>query len=152
MIGVDEQTSVDIGRAFQDALTLFEDIGSVKVENQCLGTEVMADSLLIDVFHNLLGCSLKNREKLTSIRVFVEKDKKSFRIYYTDDGVGFDQPSKEHLFERLARKDTGFSLFLVREISTSYGWTVEEIGQKDVGVRFEFIIPVEKVKKFTPVA
>jgi PAS domain S-box-containing protein len=148
MIGVEELVPVDVGKMVQNALSLFSDLKGVKVENQCMGFEVIADSLLTQVFYNLIDNSLKHGVKTRFIRVFVEKfDEQSVKLFYKDDGVGVDDESREHLFEEGYGKGTGLGLCLIRTICEVYGWQVKENGQAGKGAQFEFTIPNEKVKK-----
>lgn len=149
MIGVEELVPVNIGKMVQNALSLFSDLKGVRVENQCLGLEVIADSLLTQVFYNLIDNSLKYGEKTTTICIFAEKlDDQSIRLCFKDDGVGLDKKIKEHLFERGVGKGTGFGLYFIRKICEVYGWSVKENSQTGQGAQFEFRIPAEKVKKF----
>ncbi|MGD0645405.1 MAG: PAS domain S-box protein [Candidatus Bathyarchaeia archaeon] len=149
MIGVEELVPVDIGKMVQNALSLFTDLKGVKVENQCIGLEVIADSLLTQVFYNLIDNSLKYGEKTTTIRIFAEKSsERSVKLCFKDDGVGLDKSFREHLFERGYGKGTGFGLYLIRKICEVYGWSVKENGGPGQGAQFEFVIPVEKVKRF----
>ena len=149
MIGVEELVPVDIGKMVQNALSLFADLKGVKVENQCIGFEVIADSLLTQVFYNLIDNSLKYGEKTSTISIFAQKlSEGSVKLCFKDDGVGIDKNFKEHLFERGVGKGTGFGLYLIRKICEVYGWMVKENGQPGQGAQFEFMIPIEKVKRF----
>jgi PAS domain S-box-containing protein len=147
MIGVEELVPVDVGKMVQNALSLISDFKGVKVENQCRGFEVIADSLLTQVFYNLIDNSLKHGVKTRSIRIFAEKfDEHSVKLFYKDDGVGVDDEFREHLFEEGYGKGTGLGLCLIRTICEVYGWQVKENGQAGKGAQFEFTIPNEKVK------
>jgi len=147
MIGVEELVPVDIGKMVQNALSFFSDLKGVKVENQCIGFEVIADSLLTRVFYNLIDNSLKYGEKISTIHIFAQKlGEDSVKLCFRDDGVGIDKCFKEHLFERGFGKGTGFGLYLIRKICEVYGWKVNENGQPGQGAQFEFTIPAAKVK------
>jgi PAS domain S-box-containing protein len=149
MIGVEELVTVDIGKMVQNALSLFADLKGIKVENKCTGFEVIADSLLTQVFYNLIDNSLKYGEKTSTISIFAQKlSEGSVKLCFKDDGVGLDKHFREHLFERGFGKGTGFGLYLIRKICEVYGWTVKENGQPSQGAQFEFMIPIEKVKRF----
>ena len=149
MIGVEELVPVNIGKMVQNALSLFADLKGVKVENKCMGFEVIADSLLTQVFYNLIDNSLKYGEKTTTISIFAQKlSENSVNLCFKDDGVGVDENLKGHLFERGVGKGTGFGLYFIHKICEVYGWMVKENGQPGQGVQFEFMIPIEKVKRF----
>jgi len=149
MIGVEELVPVDIGVMVQNALSLFSDLKGVKVENKCVGLEVIADSLLTQVFYNLIDNSLKYGQKTSKISIFAEKlSEASVKLCFKDDGVGLDKNFREHLFERGFGKGTGLGLYLIRKVCEVYGWRVKENGQPGQGAQFEFIIPLEKVKRF----
>jgi PAS domain S-box-containing protein len=149
MIGVEKLSPEDVGRTFQYALSLFPDVEDLNIENRCIGIEVMADSLFIEIFHILIGNSLAQRRKPKSIRLLTERqNESSIKLFYKDDGVGFDKSARQNLFKRESAKSAGFSMYLVSEISSSYGWSVRETGQKEIGVQFEFTIPIEKFTKY----
>jgi len=148
MIGVEELVPVNVGNIVQNALSLFSDLKGVIINNECAEVEVIADSLLTQVFYNLIDNSLKYGEKISIIRIFTEKlNEASVKLCFVDDGVGLDKSCREHLFERGFGKGTGFGLYLIRKVCEVYGWKVKENGQPGQGVRFEFTIPAEKVKR-----
>ncbi len=145
MIGGEELVSTDVGRMIQNAVSLFSDLKGVKIENQCVGFETLADSMLTEVFQNLIDNSLKYGEKISNIRIHTEKNEDgSVNLIYEDDGVGIDASMKEHLFQKGFGKGTGFGLYLIRKICDVYCWTVQEEGQSGKGAKFEFAIPPKK--------
>jgi signal transduction histidine kinase len=145
MIGGEELVSTDVGRMIQNAVVLFSDLKGVRIENQCNGVETLADSMLTEVFHNLIDNSLKYGERISEIRIHVEKGEGGcMNLIYEDDGVGIGANMKEHLFQKGFGKGTGFGLYLIRKICDVYGWTVQEKGQLGTGAKFEFAIPPKK--------
>ncbi len=63
-------------------------------------------------------------------------------ILWEDNGVGIPDEEKELIFNRGYGKNTGFGLFLVREILSLTGISIHETGFPGSGVRFEILIPV----------
>ena len=57
------------------------------------------------------------------------------------DGLGIVTDEKERIFERGSGRNTGFGMFLVREILSLAGITITETGEPEKGARFEIIIP-----------
>lgn len=147
MIGSEEIVSIDVGNIVQNAISLFSDIKDVKIENRCYGFKVLADSLLTQVFHNLIDNSLKYGLKIQKIKIYTVKNEDgSAKLCYEADGVGIETDAKKHLFQKGFGKGTGYGLYLIRKISEVYGWSVHEKGQQGKGVLFEFKIPSNKIK------
>jgi signal transduction histidine kinase len=114
----------------------------VAVVNECGGFEVLADSLLMELFHNLIDNSLKYGEKITHIRVYtVKKQDGTTDLLYEDNGVGIDAGMREMLFQKGFGKGTGYGLYLIKRICEMYGWTICENGEAGKGVRFVINIP-----------
>jgi len=142
MIGSEDLVNIDVGIMVQNAVSLFSNFRGVTIENNCNGFATLADSLLTEVFHNLIDNSLKYGEKITKVRISAGKnDDGCATLIYEDNGVGIDARSKEHLFQKGFGKGTGFGLYLIRKICDVYGWAVQEKGHLGEGVQFEFTIP-----------
>jgi signal transduction histidine kinase len=67
-IGVEELTEIDVGDCFDQASALMP-VLSVEIINNCRGLVVLADSLLRQVFYNLIDNSLKHGSKVTRIQL-----------------------------------------------------------------------------------
>ncbi len=89
MLGVEELTYIDVEDAVQKAVSLFSDLNGIKVTNECHGLTVLADSLLRQLFYNLIDNSLKYGRKTTRVNVHFEKTSRDeLKLLYEDDGVG----------------------------------------------------------------
>ena len=144
MLGAEQLTYIDVENAVQRAVSLFSDLKGVKVANECHGLTVLADSLLRQLYYNLIDNSLKYGEKVTQIRIHYEKTEGDhLRLVYEDDGVGIDQTAKPRLFHEgyTTGKGSGYGLFLARKIMEVYGWSIQETGEPSKGVRFVITIP-----------
>jgi signal transduction histidine kinase len=58
-----------------------------------------------------------------------------------DNGSGVPDNEKERIFRREYFKNTGFGLFLGREILAITGLTISETGTPGNGARFEIFVP-----------
>jgi PAS domain S-box-containing protein len=142
MLGSHERVTLDVGKAVDDAASLFTDLKGVKIVNECRGYSVQADAMLSTIFHNLIDNSLKYGQNLTQIKVYIRSNQhKSESIIYEDDGVGVDTERKKQLFTRGFGVGTGFGLYLIRRTCEIYGWTVQETGDPGKGAQFVFSIP-----------
>ena len=129
-----------------EAASLFVDLKGVTVINECLDFEVKANSLLIELFHNMIDNSLKyGPPKITEINVHVNINQEgATELIYEDNGNGINPKIKDRLFEKgVTTKGTGYGLWLIRRICEMYGWSVQEKGMYGQGVRFVMTIPNE---------
>ncbi|MDI6905517.1 MAG: ATP-binding protein [Candidatus Bathyarchaeia archaeon] len=115
--------------------------------NDCRGLTVLADSLLRQLFYNLIDNSLKYGEKISRIRVYYEETgKDQLKLVYEDDGVGIPKAEKEKIFREGYGKGTGYGLYLIEKMCEVYGWTIRETGKPDKGAEFTITIPKENEK------
>jgi len=63
MLGVEDLTCIDVEKTFSEAASLFSGLINLKVVNDCHGLTVLADSLLRQLFYNLIDNSLKYGKK-----------------------------------------------------------------------------------------
>ncbi len=147
-LGKEQRTYVNVGKAIDEAASLFADLKGVKIINSCKDFNILADSMLTTVFHNLIDNSLKYGEKLNQIEVYARQEPDgSNEIIYEDNGIGIDAETKKQLFNKGFGKGTGYGLYLIRRTCDIYGWTVKETGAPGKGVRFEFTIPANQQQK-----
>ena len=142
-LGVGQLTYLDVKMTFDEALSLFSDLKGIRIVNNCGGLTVLADSLLRQIFYNLVDNSLKYGEKARQIRLYYKKADDHLELVYEDDGVGIPNSMRANLFkeEFTSGKGTGYGLFMIKRICEVYGWTIEEKGEQGKGVQFTIIIP-----------
>jgi PAS domain S-box-containing protein len=100
--------------------------------------EIYADRLLEKVFSNLLDNALKHGgEKLTYVRISAEMKNDRIIIVCEDDGKGVETSHKKSIFE--GRHGRG--LYLIKEILSITGMSIEENGEEGRGARFEITVP-----------
>jgi len=141
MLGVEELVYMDVGKSVEEAAMLLSGMNELKLVNECKGLMVMADSLLRQLFYNLIDNTLKYGEKVSQIRVYHEEGEDQLKLVYEDDGVGIPENEKEKLFKEGYGKSTGYGLYLIKKICEEYGWTSRETGKQGKGVQFIMTIP-----------
>jgi PAS domain S-box-containing protein len=105
--------------------------------------EIYADSMIEKVFFNLVDNAARHGKRVTEINVSCERGIEGIIIVVEDNGTGVLSEEKERIFERGYGKNTGFGLFLVREILALTGITIRENGIPGTGARFEISVPAE---------
>lgn len=144
MLGVEGLAYVEVERTINEATSLFSDMKGAKVLNECHGLTVLADSLLRQLFYNLMDNSLKYGKKITKIRIHYEKTgEDDLRLIYEDDGVGIPDSEKPKLFKEgySSGGSTGYGLYLIKKMMEFYGWTIKETGIAAKGAQFTITIP-----------
>jgi K+-sensing histidine kinase KdpD len=103
---------------------------------------IYADPLFEKVIYALFDNTLRHGETVTQITLshYLTQDH-SLVIVYEDNGTGIVPEDKERIFEKGVGKNTGFGLFLAREILTITGMTVQETGSPGKSARFEITVP-----------
>ncbi len=144
MLGAEELTYITVEKAVDEAIALFADFNGMKMINNCHGLTVLADSLLRQLFYNLIDNSLKYGKKTTRIRLYYGKaGHGKLKLIYEDDGVGISAADKSKLFKEgySTGGSTGYGLHLIRKMVEVYGWTIEETGESGKGAQFTITIP-----------
>ena len=141
MLGVEELKYMDVGKSVEAAAILLSGLAEIKLVNECKDLTVMADSLLRQLFYNLIDDTLKHGEKVTQIRVHYEEMEGQLKLFYEDDGVGVPEDEKKLIFKEGYGKGTGYGLYLIKKICATYGWTIWETGKQGKGAQFTLTIP-----------
>jgi PAS domain S-box-containing protein len=140
-VGVEELQYIDVERHLNEAVSLFSDLKGAELINECHGLTALADSLLRQVFYNLIDNTLKYGEKVNKIRVHYKEEENQLKLVYEDNGVGIPEEIKSNLFKEGFGKGTGYGLYLMKRICEAYGWTIQETGIHGQGAQFTMIIP-----------
>lgn len=85
--------------------------------------------------------AIRHEEDIACINFFTYKDDDNLIIVCEDDGRGVEQNEKEKIFEPGYGKNTGFGLYLSREVLDITEMKIKETGTPGKGARFEIIIP-----------
>lgn len=113
----------------------------IPIHDDCRGVSVFADPMLKRLFYNLLDNTIRHGERATEVRISYRRDDDSNTIIWEDNGAGIPDGMKELIFNRAFGRNTGFGLFLCREILMITGMTIRETGKYGNGARFEITIP-----------
>ncbi len=117
------------------------DLSGVKITITTGTASVFADPLFAKVIYNLFDNALRHGSNVTEIRVSSIETSPGAVLVVEDNGIGIPADIKEKIFERGYGKNTGWGLFLVREILAITGMTITECGEPGKGARFEIHIP-----------
>ena len=123
---------------------MFPDLKDVEITNACGGLNVLADSLLRQMFFNLIHNSLKHGQKTSKIKLHCEEaGSDELKLYYEDDGVGIPEKIKANLFKEgfTTGNGSGYGLYLIKNIMEVYGWKIRETGTTEKGAQFTITIP-----------
>ncbi|MCQ1539103.1 PAS domain S-box protein [Methanocalculus taiwanensis] len=136
-IGVHEPQWHDLDRILPrtdvpDGVSFTSDTGKITL---------FADPMIPRVFDNLLDNSLRHGERVSLIRLSCKQSDEALIITWEDDGIGVPEDEKIKIFDRGYGKNTGFGLFLSKEILGITGITIRETGLLGEGARFEIRIP-----------
>ncbi len=103
--------------------------------------QIFADPLFENVMYNLIDNTIRHGETATEVLVSVVTEQDDIRIIWTDNGVGVPADQKEMIFQKGYGKNTGYGLFLAKEILEITGMTIQETGKPGKGARFEITVP-----------
>jgi len=117
------------------------DLSSVDIQIPSSNIEIYADPLLGKVFYNLLENAVRHGHTTSVVQFSYRDNGDTLTITCEDNGGGIDRETKKHLFKRGYGKNTGFGLFLIREILSITGITIDENGEPGRGARFEITVP-----------
>ncbi len=118
-------------------LTLPKDALMITIEN----LSIYADPLLEKVFYNLIENALRHGNGVSRITFSSLIQGDNITIVCQDNGKGIPEPYKEAIFNRQHFENTGFGLFLSREILGITGLSIHETGEPGKGGRFEITVP-----------
>lgn len=108
-------------------------------------------SLLFTVWTNLIGNAIKYTDAGGTIGVLLSGDKESVRITVRDNGIGMDEETKTHIFDKFYQGDTsrksqgnGLGLAICKEIIRKCEGEITVISTPGEGS--EFVVQLKKRK------
>ncbi len=147
-IGSEKPAIIDVFESFNVAAALFPNLNKLTIINKCQRLKVVADSLLRQLFYNLIDNSLNHGEKITQIRLYYTKDEERVKLFYEDNGIGVPKANKSRLFDVgfTTGKGRGLGLALIKRIIEVYGWNIAEEGEPGRGAKFVISIPTNLIR------
>jgi len=103
--------------------------------------QVYADPLLEKVFYALLDNALRHGDRIDRIRISCRREGRDLALVVEDNGIGIPPDEKERIFSRGSGRNTGYGLFIAREILSITGLSIRETGTFGEGARFEIRVP-----------
>jgi signal transduction histidine kinase len=105
---------------------------------------VKANKALGSVFDNLLtNAVVHNDNEHPRVRISVESGDNVTRIHVSDNGPGIPADTRDTIFEPKESADSGMGLYLVDQLVTGYGGSVDTEPNDPHGTVFEVVLPLE---------
>ena len=140
-LGTEELSYVDVQKSEEEAISLILCPDGTEFVVECDRLMVLADSLLRQMFYNLIDNSLKHGKNVTQIKLRYREEENSLDLIYEDNGCGIPQDEKDKIFEEGYGRGTGYGLYLIKKTCDAYGWTIKETGTHGKGAKFTLTIP-----------
>ncbi|MBP2134550.1 DNA-binding NarL/FixJ family response regulator [Methanomicrobium sp. W14] len=129
--------------------SIFTEI-SIKCDPELNKIEIFADPMLEKVIYNLLENSVRHG-KADKINVkFIKRESGEGILYFEDNGTGVSPGMKEKIFLQGFGANTGYGLFLVKEILGITGIKIHETGNAGKGACFEVCVPEGLFRRTIP--
>ncbi len=145
-IDKDALSFVDVDGLFVEATKLISGINNVKIDCKVKGLEVLANPLFRQVIYNLINCTLKYAGGKAQVRFYYKTDGNDLSLIYEDNVKEITTQSRNHFFEKDIAKANENNLYLAMCIIDSFGWSIEENGKPNKGLRFTIKIPANKFR------
>ncbi len=140
-IGAEKLKELDVAKQFDEASALIPH-GEVRLINEVQGLSVLADSMLRQLFYNLIDNSLKHGKNVSEIKLSFKSDGQALKLIYEDNGVGIASENKDKIFlHGFTTGGSGIGLKLVKRMIEVYGWAISEEGREGKNAKFVIMIP-----------
>jgi PAS domain S-box-containing protein len=144
-LGIEKLTYIHVSTSIRQAISILPKAQSepqgVKVADETQGLMVLADSLLRQLFYNLIHNSIEHGERVQHITIRHVRVGGDLKLIYEDDGVGIPKGEKKKIFKEGYGKGSGYGLFLIRKMCEVFGWAISETGKEGKGAQFTITIP-----------
>lgn len=124
--------------------------GEIAVVCDCAGYSIYCDPMIEKVFYNLMDNTIRHAEGASTVIISCTPLDTGLLITWQDNGPGIPDDEKERIFMRGFGKNTGFGLFIIREILAITGITITETGVYGEGARFDILVPQDGYRRESP--
>ena len=151
---LDEPVQFRLDEQIRETIVLLEPKWGKKRTNFVLELQEVSylgqQSLLFQVWVNLIGNAIKYTDMDGSIEVYLKKRKDFIQILVSDNGIGMTEETQAHIFDKFYQADTsrksqgdGLGLALCREIISKCGGEIHVVSTVGVGSVFAVNLPLE---------
>ncbi|MDD4254094.1 MAG: PAS domain S-box protein [Methanofollis sp.] len=123
------------------AADLSRGTGKVSILADTGDIEIYADPMFEKVLFNLFDNAIRHGERVTEIRVSFRANGDGGVLTVEDNGIGIVRDSRNKIFLAGYGRNTGYGLFLAKEILDITGIGIAETGDEGRGARFEMAVP-----------
>ena len=116
-------------------------LGEMQVTEEATGLLIRADPLFEKVVYNLVENAIRHGGGVRHLSISVIEGGTSIKLVFQDDGRGITDKEREYLFQPGRGKNTGFGLFLSKEILEITGMSLIEESTGGNGARFLIGVP-----------
>jgi PAS domain S-box-containing protein len=148
LVGSGDQTWVDIQEVCANVWDEMA-IEGIVLECRCSGFEALVDPLFPNVIRNLADNTVRHGEGAKRVSILCQETPDGLRLVYEDDGVGVTSEAKGKIFDKGFGANTGFGLYLARELLKLSDARISEVGEHGKGVRFEIDFPGGRCRRKT---
>ena len=134
-LGTNSPEWIDIKALVNDVFRSHADLKHIKFTNNIDNVDIYADPHFDFVIQALFEFSI-NHCLITNVSMYSTISKDALHIIYEDDGIGISEYEKKRIFDFDVTKKDKTALFIVREILSITGISIEEDGTDESGVRF----------------
>lgn len=116
---------------------------AIQILCDCDTIYIYADPMAEKVFNNLYDNTIRHGGGADRIIIRCDITHSGLQITWEDNGPGIPDDQKEKIFEAGYGKNTGFGLFLSREILGITGISIIEMGEYGKGAQFIIQVPAD---------
>jgi signal transduction histidine kinase len=139
-IGLEPPQWTNVAEMIAKALTLKE-LDGIEIAIGTGSLEIFSDLLIEKVYFNLVDNAMRHGKRVSRIDFGYQMSGQGLILFCEDNGCGVPDDDKTKIFERGFGINTGYGLFLVREILSITDFSIRECGVYGEGARFEILIP-----------